>query len=124
MADIRHRVEIGAPIADVFDAVATREGSGAMVEPREVGGESRVGGELVFTFGRPDSGATMEIVELTPARRVVWRCVQGPEEWLGTTVTFDLRTVGDQTAVVFTHDGWRRARRVPPPLQHAVGRPS
>jgi uncharacterized protein YndB with AHSA1/START domain len=106
MADIRHRIEIGAPIAHVFDAVATREGL-ARWWTRDVEGDAALGGELRFAFGSPDSGATMEVVDRTPSRRVVWRCVRGPQEWLGTTVTFDLRTAGDQTALVFTHDGWR-----------------
>ena len=48
----------------------------------------------------------MKIIELTPPRRVVWRCVDGPDEWKGTTLTFDLRADGDETVVVFTHAGW------------------
>ena len=29
--------------------------------------------------------------------------MQGPEEWVGTNLTFDLSTVGDETVVLFTH---------------------
>jgi uncharacterized protein YndB with AHSA1/START domain len=106
MEEIRHRVGVDAPIAAVYDAVATREGETGWWT-RDVEGESKVGGQLAFRFGGPDRVAVMEIVELTPPRRVVWRCVQGPDEWLGTSITFDLRTDGDETVVLFTHSGWR-----------------
>ena len=36
-----------------------------------------------------------------------WRCVQGPDEWVGTTLTFDLSSAGDETAVLFRHGDWR-----------------
>ena len=32
----------------------------------------------------------MEVTELDPGQRVAWRCVQGPDEWVDTVVTFDL----------------------------------
>ena len=35
-----------------------------------------------------------------------WRCVEGPDEWKGTTITFELKTSGDETTVLFTHAGW------------------
>jgi hypothetical protein len=51
----------------------------------------------------------MALAELTPPNQVVWRCIQGPAEWVDTTVTFELR--GDEgsgeTVVLFTHAGWR-----------------
>ncbi|HEY2813358.1 MAG TPA: SRPBCC domain-containing protein [Acidimicrobiales bacterium] len=106
MADIRHRVGVNAPVAEVYDAVATREGTERWWT-RDVEGEAQVGGELAFRFGRPDPSAVMQLVELTSPSRVVWRCVRGPNEWLDTTVTFDLRAEGDETVVVFTHAGWR-----------------
>lgn len=108
MEDIRHRVGIKAPIRDVYDAIATREGT-AQWWTRDVEGEAQLGSRLTFLFGGPQRSATMEIVELAPPHRVVWRCAGGPEEWLGTTVTFDLRTEGDETVVLFTHSGWREA---------------
>jgi uncharacterized protein YndB with AHSA1/START domain len=104
MDDIRHRVGINARIADVYEALATPEGTGRWWT-RDVEGDAAVGGQLVFRFG-PERGAVMELVELTP-NRVVWRCVKGPDEWIGTTVTFDLQANGDETIVLFTHAGWR-----------------
>jgi uncharacterized protein YndB with AHSA1/START domain len=108
MEAIRHRVGIQAPISTVYNALATPQGV-TQWWTREVTGESDVGANIAFHFGRPEPSAVMEIVELTPVKRVVWRCVQGPDEWLDTTITFDLRADGDETVVVFTHDGWREA---------------
>jgi len=106
MADIRHRVGIDAPIADVYEAIATAEGLTTWWT-RDVTGESTVGGELTFRFGGPDRQIVMEVVELTPPTRVGWRGGSGgPAEWLGTTVTFDLRDEGGETVVMFTHAGW------------------
>jgi hypothetical protein len=55
-----------------------------------VDGESAVGGTLSFRFGKPEPSAVMEVVSLVPTERVEWRCVKGPDEWIDTTVTFDL----------------------------------
>jgi uncharacterized protein YndB with AHSA1/START domain len=48
MADIRHRVGIGAPAATVYQAVATKDGLAGWWT-RDVRGEAREGGELPFT---------------------------------------------------------------------------
>ena len=106
MADIRHRVGIQAPITDVYDAVATREGLSTWWT-RDVVGDAVPGGELAFRFGRPEASAVMTIIDLSPPDRVVWECVHGPDEWLGTRITFELRRNGDETVVLFTHGGWR-----------------
>ena len=106
MPDIRNRVGVNAPIGEVYDAVATREGV-SQWWTNDVTGESGVGGSLAFYFGRAEPSATVEVVESTRPSRVVWRCVQGPDEWVGTTISFDLRENGDETVVVFAHAGWR-----------------
>ena len=104
--EIRHRVGINAPIEAVYEAIATREGASRWWT-RDVEGESAVGAELTFLFGGEKRTAVMELVELAAPDRVVWRCVHGPAEWVGTTITFELRQQDDETVVVFTHAGWR-----------------
>jgi hypothetical protein len=38
-------------------------------------------------------------VDMQPfGRGVAWRCVQGPDEWVGTMITCDLSTDGVETA--------------------------
>jgi uncharacterized protein YndB with AHSA1/START domain len=102
---IRHRVGIQAPIGEVYDAVATREGVAGWWT-RDVQGESQPGGKLAFRFGRPEPSAVVEVTELHPPTRVEWRCLEGPEEWRDTMITFDLKANGDETTVLFTHAGW------------------
>jgi hypothetical protein len=38
---------------------------------------------------------------------VLWQVVDGPEEWIGTKVSFDLKQEGDWTIVLFKHQGWK-----------------
>ena len=106
MHDIRHRVGIKSPIDEAYQAVATREGL-ASWWTEDVRGESREGGKLEFHFGGPGAAAVMEVVELEPPTRVRWRCVEGPEEWQDTTVTFELKPGAEETILLFTHAGWR-----------------
>jgi Activator of Hsp90 ATPase homolog 1-like protein len=68
-------------------------------------GESNVGGVLKFRFGA--GGFDMKILELHPSKRVVWQVVEGPKEWIGTKVSWDLKQEGDYTIVLFTHQGWK-----------------
>ena len=51
----------------------------------------------------------VDVLELKPDEEVRWRVRSGPEEWLGTEVTFDLSRNGDQTLIVFGHRNWREA---------------
>ncbi|MBV8950919.1 MAG: SRPBCC domain-containing protein [Actinobacteria bacterium] len=86
----------------VYDALATRDGA-AQWWTRDVTGDAGPGGKLAFRFGRPEPAAVMELAQLRPPRRVVWRCVDGPDEWRNAPITYDLRSNGDETVVVFTH---------------------
>ena len=38
---------------------------------------------------------------------MVWQVVDGPEEWIGTTVDWELEQDGDYTIVLFKHQGWK-----------------
>jgi uncharacterized protein YndB with AHSA1/START domain len=106
MMDIRHRVGITATPQDVFGRLATGDGL-AQWWTRKLKGDSVPGGQLAFYFGSPEPGAVMEVIDLVESERVGWRCVEGPAEWLDTSVTFDLRANGDETVILFTHGGWR-----------------
>ncbi|MEV5960702.1 SRPBCC domain-containing protein [Kribbella sp. NPDC051952] len=50
----------------------------------------------------------MEVQELRPSERVLWKVVDGPDEWIGTTVEWDLRADGEYTIVLFAHRGWEK----------------
>jgi uncharacterized protein YndB with AHSA1/START domain len=105
MYDIRHRIGINAPKAEVQRAFATTDGL-ASWWTLDTEGDATEGGKLVFTFG--DRGTvTVDVIEVTDDR-VQWRGVAGPDEWTGTTFTFDLAEEGGETVLLFTHGGWRQ----------------
>ncbi len=105
MVDILHKVGVkGSSPNDVYKALTVREGlSGWWTSDTQ--GESKVGGVLQFRFGT--GGFDMKVLELQPAKRVRWQVVGGPEEWMGTTISFDLRQEGDWTILFFKHQGWK-----------------
>jgi uncharacterized protein YndB with AHSA1/START domain len=106
MPDIRHRVGIAAPPERAYEALATKEGLAGWWT-HDVRGDANLGGKLEFYFASPEPSAVMEVVELDPNHRVRWRCVQGPDEWVETNLTFDVTTSDGETVVLFTHADWR-----------------
>ena len=112
MADIIHRIGIKAPLAKVFAAVSTVEGVAGWWT-RETTGESRPGGTLRVRFHDPAGveigNMAFTLEKLDPEREVRWQVASGPEEWLGTNITFGLAREGDTTVVLFGHRGWARA---------------
>jgi len=49
----------------------------------------------------------MKVLELQPAKRVLWEVMGGPAEWVGTKVSFDLKQSGEHAIVLFKHQGWK-----------------
>jgi uncharacterized protein YndB with AHSA1/START domain len=101
MADILHRigVEQSSP-QQVYDALTTLDGlSGWWTE--QTHGDTDLGGVIEFRFG--PGGFDMKVAQLDPGRLVRWDVVGGPEEWIGTSVQWDLRQDGDYTIVLFMH---------------------
>ena len=105
MADIMHRngVEHSSP-DQVYDAHTTLDGLSGWWTERTTGGTDP-GGVLEFRFG--PGGFDMRVAELDPGRLVRWEVVDGPAEWIGTRIRWDLRQDGDWTIVLFRHEGWR-----------------
>jgi uncharacterized protein YndB with AHSA1/START domain len=105
MLDILHKVGTKSSSLDaVYKALTTIEGLSAWWTTNTQG-ENKVGGVLEFRFGA--GGFDMKVLELQPAKRVLWQVVDGPEEWIGTKISFDLRQEGDWTIVFFKHQGWK-----------------
>jgi len=107
MPDILHKVGIkSSSLDDVYKALADVEGLSRWWTS-DTRGESKSGGVLQFRFG--NGGFDMEVVELKPGKRVVWRVADGPEEWVGTKIWFDLKQNGDWTIILFKHQGWKES---------------
>ena len=112
MEDILHRVGIKSCLDEVYEALATREGLGAWWTTNTQG-ESKVGGTLRLKFNDPNGveigGFDLKVLELRPAQRVLWQVVDGPEEWIGTKIDWELKQDGDYVIVLFKHQDWKEA---------------
>jgi len=49
----------------------------------------------------------MKVLNQHPNERVEWEVTNGPEEWIGTNVRFDLKQEDEYTIVLFKHQRWR-----------------
>ncbi len=110
MADITHRIGIKAPAAKVYAALATVDGVAGWWT-KDTTGSSQSGGSVDVRFlsplGKEIGSMRYEVKELVPDKRVHWRFTSGPQEWIGTDVTFDLSQDGEYTIVLFGHRNWR-----------------
>jgi uncharacterized protein YndB with AHSA1/START domain len=110
MFDIIHRIGIKSTADKVYYALSTIKGLSNWWTD-EVEGEEKVGGKIKFTFrsetGDVKGAMAMEVKKLDPGKEVRWRCVEGPDEWIGTDVTFQLSKQDDQIIIIFGHRNWR-----------------
>ncbi|MEU3255377.1 SRPBCC domain-containing protein [Streptomyces sp. NPDC006997] len=104
MVDILHRVGVIAPPEAVYAALTTVDGLAGWWT-KDTDGDPDVGGVLRFRF--EPGGFDMKVLEARPGERVVWEVVEGPEEWLGTRVRFQLKREDDFTIVLFRHEDWK-----------------
>lgn len=108
MSNILHRLTIDAPPERVHELAATRAGIQQWWTPQPVAGDDSVGGRIEVYFSNLDrAAAAFEVLERTP-QRIIWRCVEGPEDWLQTRIGFALKPREDGgTTLLFSHEGWR-----------------
>ncbi len=109
MSEILHYITIQAPPEQVFEAITTQEGLQGWWTDDTVA-EPRVGSVAEFGFYNRAVVFRMKVEALEPAKRVRWNCIGGPEEWIGTEITFALAPAeGGGTGLHFDHAGWRYA---------------
>jgi uncharacterized protein YndB with AHSA1/START domain len=110
MTNIVHRIGIKASTKEVYNVISTINGL-AHWWTEEVDGEEQVGGKITFRFlsvsGNEIGKMAMQVLELNPEKFVRWHCTEGPTEWIGTDVTFELSQQDDQTIIIFGHRNWR-----------------
>ncbi|MDF2193479.1 SRPBCC domain-containing protein [Paraflavitalea sp. CAU 1676] len=104
MTNIRHNVVIKAPADAVYRAITTQQGIEAWW-CKQTTAKPELGFTNVFIFG--DIRNEMKVTALSPNKRTEWDCEKSIEEWIGTTIAFELEDRQDKTLVRFTHDGWR-----------------
>ncbi|CAM4509299.1 SRPBCC domain-containing protein [Nocardia ninae] len=105
MVDILHRVGVGsASVDDVYAALTSIEGLAGWWAS-DTKGDTNPGGVIQFRFTA--GGFDMKVVDLQPGKRVLWEVVDGPEEWIGTEVVWDLKEEEGFTIILFQHRGWK-----------------
>ncbi|MGI9264275.1 MAG: SRPBCC domain-containing protein, partial [Gammaproteobacteria bacterium] len=65
-------------------------------------GSTEVGGVITFRFG--EARVDMKVISST-SEVIVWECLFGPEEWVGTQLEFKLASE-PETTLFFRHMGW------------------
>lgn len=106
MADILHRIGIKtSSITDVYEALTTKTGLAGWWTNHTQGEADQIGNIIAFRFEA--AGFDMEVIELQKPYLVLWKVVQGPEEWIGTTIRFELREEGDFVILLFKHQNWK-----------------
>jgi uncharacterized protein YndB with AHSA1/START domain len=109
MPNILHRLSIDAPPERVHHLAATREGIERWWTGHPVVGDDEIGGQLSVYFRDPaEPAASFEVIERSP-EQIIWRCVEGPPDWIDTRIIYSLRARDDGgTTLLFSHEGWRQ----------------
>ncbi len=100
MHDILHRVGANAKPEAVFAALTTIDGLRSWWISGTTGAAA-AGGLIDFGFSR------MKVLAADPHTLVHWQCVSGPDEWVGTDITFKLEWKRGQTFILFKHANWK-----------------
>jgi len=115
MVDIIHRIGIKAPLSQVYSALTSIDGL-AHWWTEETQGNGQVGGKIEFLFrskaGELIGKMVMEVQKCLSDKEVQWRCMEGPVEWIGTDITFQLSLQDNQTILLFGHRNWREANEM------------
>jgi len=100
MVDILHRVGATVPPEAFYTALTTVDGLAAWWT------EDTTDADGILQFRFEAGGFDMKVLDSRPGELVLWEVVDGPAEWIGTRVRFDLKREDDFTIVLFRHEGW------------------
>ena len=104
MTDILHRVVIETSPEELYQALTDQSGLSAWWTKAET--DPTVGALASFLFGpNGDLKVDMEIIELVPREKVVWKCISGP--WVDTgEFNFNIHSHERGAVIEFAHYGW------------------
>ncbi|MBC9914318.1 SRPBCC family protein [Chitinophaga varians] len=106
MANILHRVGIKTTaIDDVYRALTTEDGLAGWWTTNTKGAGDQAGNIIEFRFDA--GGFDIKVKKLDAPTQVEWEVIDGHEEWIGTTISFELKQDGDYIIVLFKHLNWK-----------------
>lgn len=111
MTTILHQLLIKAHPDRVYSALTDPKGL-ASWWTQYVTAEARVNSVTEFELAGGKIRLRMKIVKLLPQRAVIWHCLAGPTEWVGTQISFDLQLAQGQTQLSFSQRGFRNANLI------------
>lgn len=89
MVNIEHLQTVNVPASMVYKALTTAKGL-SEIWTNELIVNDQIGCINEFLFG--GKGLTkMRVDELVPDKKILWQCVDSDPEWIGTTISFDMR---------------------------------
>ncbi len=103
MSNITLAISTSAAMEQAMSALTTLDGLNKWWTT-DTTGNPHEGGVISFRF---DGGGPDMAVEKVRENEVIWKCLSGPEEWIGTTIEFRFQKADDgPTALFFAHRGW------------------
>jgi uncharacterized protein YndB with AHSA1/START domain len=104
MAEIRHNVVIKTTPEKIYEAITTQEGLSSWWA-KQTTAKPEIGSLNTFTFGK--SLNEMKVTVLDANQKVEWQCITSIDEWMNTTISFDLEEKDGRTLLRFAHSDWR-----------------
>jgi uncharacterized protein YndB with AHSA1/START domain len=104
MTEIRLNIAIKATPEKIFNAVTTQEGLECWWA-KQTTAKPEVGFVNIFTFGKFRN--EMKVTKLTAGKKVEWKCINSIDEWIDTSISFDLEEKDGRTILRFAHSGWK-----------------
>ncbi len=103
--EIVHVLDIKTTPDRLYDALTTQKGLSGWWT-RQTKAEPKVGAVNEFGFG-PEMNFKLKVERLDAGKHVTWSSVQGPPDWAGTWVSFDITPTKEGVNLRFTHGGFQ-----------------
>jgi uncharacterized protein YndB with AHSA1/START domain len=109
LAKMLHGVEIAAEPKTVFDAITTQKGLSSWwtsdsIVPKGLQEEKSIS---EFGFEKHAVVFKMRSLKISP-KLVLWSCVDGPDEWKGTHLKWEISKTESGSELRFTHSRWKK----------------
>lgn len=105
MPEILHQLTIATDPDSTFEALTSQNGL-ANWWSEDVEAQPVVGSTITIGFRRHTVVFTMRVADLKQPSLVVWECIDGNPEWVGTEIRFEISRTPDRTMVKLLHTGW------------------